>query len=226
MNDENNQPVVFKDVSLVHNGILINYTDLVKDYELIVNSELDSEVIPILISNHLNEDSLIDSLKKSIKLFCGEASFAGSLNMGESYFLYTNTGSIYYLIKNNKIVFFSSEEWISKKIKNKYSISGNIKKLEPNKGLILNSEFEIVEEFVHECLGVEKSTTNLNEIIKNCKNQTIVRPVLDRCNRCILPETVPFIEFDESNICNYCYQHQLPLIGDFEDFKILIKRKI
>lgn len=225
MNDENNQPVVFRDVSLVHNGILINYTDLVKDYELIVDSELDSEVIPILISNHLKEDNLINSLKKSIKLLCGEVSFAGSLNMGESYFLYTNTGSIYYLIKNNKIVFFSSEEWISKKIKNKYSISGNIKKLEPNKGLILNSEFEIVKEFAQECLGVEKSTTNLNEIIKNSKNQTIVRPVLDRCNQCILPETVPFIEFDENNICNYCYQHQSPLIGDFEDFKNTLQKE-
>lgn len=27
---------------------------------------------------------------------------------------------------------------------------------------------------------------------------------LHRCSRCILPETFPFIEFDEANVCNYC----------------------
>ena len=47
----------------------------------------------------------------------GEASIAGTLNKGENYFLYTNTGSIYYLIKNNKVIFFSSEEWITKRLK-------------------------------------------------------------------------------------------------------------
>lgn len=27
---------------------------------------------------------------------------------------------------------------------------------------------------------------------------------LRRCNRCVLPETFPFIEFDEEGVCNYC----------------------
>jgi len=31
---------------------------------------------------------------------------------------------------------------------------------------------------------------------------------LRRCTRCILPETMPFIEFDEAGVCNYCHNHQ------------------
>ena len=27
---------------------------------------------------------------------------------------------------------------------------------------------------------------------------------LKRCNRCILPETMPFISFNEEGVCNYC----------------------
>ena len=36
---------------------------------------------------------------------------------------------------------------------------------------------------------------------------------LRRCSRCILPETFPFIEFDEEGICNYC--------RNYENFKLL-----
>lgn len=32
---------------------------------------------------------------------------------------------------------------------------------------------------------------------------------LRRCSRCLLPETFPFIEFDEQEWCNYCRNHQL-----------------
>jgi glucosamine--fructose-6-phosphate aminotransferase (isomerizing) len=31
---------------------------------------------------------------------------------------------------------------------------------------------------------------------------------LRRCTRCILPETMPFIEFDDAGICNYCRNHK------------------
>ena len=32
--------------------------------------------------------------------------------------------------------------------------------------------------------------------------------VLRRCTRCILPETMPFIEFDDQGVCNYCWHYQ------------------
>jgi len=35
------------------------------------------------------------------------------------------------------------------------------------------------------------------------KNQTSINS-LKRCKKCILPETFPFIEFDEEGVCNYC----------------------
>jgi hypothetical protein len=31
---------------------------------------------------------------------------------------------------------------------------------------------------------------------------------LRRCTRCILPETMPFIEFDEQGVCNYCHGYR------------------
>ena len=34
-------------------------------------------------------------------------------------------------------------------------------------------------------------------------------PELKRCTRCILPETMPFISFDEKGVCNYCRSYKL-----------------
>lgn len=47
---------------------------------------------------------------------------------------------------------------------------------------------------------------------------------LKRCTKCLLPETFPFIEFDESGVCNYCRNYKIknqpkPL----DDFKKIIE---
>ncbi|MDN5111844.1 hypothetical protein [Aliarcobacter butzleri] len=47
---------------------------------------------------------------------------------------------------------------------------------------------------------------------------------LRRCTKCILPETMPFIKFDDEGVCNYCKnykKHELKGISDLK--KILIK---
>jgi glucosamine--fructose-6-phosphate aminotransferase (isomerizing) len=37
---------------------------------------------------------------------------------------------------------------------------------------------------------------------------------LRRCTRCVLPETMPFIEFDDEGVCNYCRNYQkIPIMG-------------
>ena len=35
------------------------------------------------------------------------------------------------------------------------------------------------------------------------------QPNLKRCTKCILPETMPFIEFDEKGVCNYCNNYKI-----------------
>jgi hypothetical protein len=35
------------------------------------------------------------------------------------------------------------------------------------------------------------------------------QPKLRRCTRCILPETMPYIEFDAKGVCNYCHHYSL-----------------
>mgnify|MGYP006259653683 FL=1 len=104
-------------------------------------------------------------------------------------------------------MYFSSEEWITKKIKSKYKIAGDIYKLEANNGLIFDSNYLKINNFFQECLGEEFKKPSLDEIIQTFKKKEIVKPILKRCNKCILPDTVPFIFFDEDGICNYCINY-------------------
>ena len=47
---------------------------------------------------------------------------------------------------------------------------------------------------------------------------------LKRCTNCILPETFPFIKFDEKGVCNYCNKHKKKnLTASFDRLKILVE---
>ena len=205
--DENNQPVFSEDISIVHNGIVVNYQKILKDFNLKLSSELDSEIIVLLLDYYLKNSNIDEALPQTIENLSGEVSIAGTYKKGEYFFLYTNTGSIYYVLNKNKLMYFSSEEWITKKIKTKYKIAGDIYKLEANNGLIFDSNYLKINNFFQECLGEEFKKPSLDEIVQTFKKKEIVKPVLKRCNKCILPDTVPYIFFDEGGVCNYCINY-------------------
>ena len=183
--DENNQPVFSEDISIVHNGIVVNYQKILKDFNLKLSSELDSEIIVLLLDYYLKNSNINEALPQTIENLSGEVSIAGTYKKGEYFFLYTNTGSIYYVLNKNKLMYFSSEEWITKKIKSKYKIAGDIYKLEANNGLIFDSNYLKINNFFQECLGEEFKKPSLDEIIQTFKKKEIVKPVLKRCNKCI-----------------------------------------
>ena len=223
--DKNNQPVVSEKIVLVHNGILVNYKELISDFNLQTRSQLDSEIISILINRNIEKLGLLDSLKFAINEFSGEVSIAGSYKNGERYFLYTNTGSIYYLKNKSKVIFFSSEEWITESISKKYNIEGEVFQLHSNSGIILDSDHQIIESFSQKCNGVERIAPLFDDVIKNYKKENPKMPNVKRCKKCILPETVPFLNFNDIGICNYCIEHKPHHYGDIQDMLDILEKE-
>lgn len=223
--DENNQPIVSEKIALVHNGILVNYKELISDFNLQTNSQLDSEIISILINRNVEKLGLLNSLKFAINEFSGEVSIAGTYNNGERYFLYTNTGSIYYLKNKSKVIFFSSEEWITESISKKYNIEGEVFQLHSNSGIILDSDHQIIESFSQKCNGVERIAPLFDDVIKNYKKENPKMPNVKRCKKCILPETVPFLNFNDIGICNYCIEHKPHHYGDIQDMLDILEKE-
>lgn len=48
---------------------------------------------------------------------------------------------------------------------------------------------------------------------------------LKRCSKCLLPETFPFIEYDENGVCNYCHSYIVRNMGSREnEFREILKK--
>lgn len=48
----------------------------------------------------------------------------------------------------------------------------------------------------------------------NMVNNNVNSKIIRRCTKCVLPETMPFIEFDDKGICNYCRNYKkIEVIG-------------
>jgi len=145
--NKNNQPIITNNTLGVHNGIIVNETNI---WQKILNKkpslEVDTEVIFELINFFNNKGfSLVGSIQKTYQAIEGSANLAIMSRYSPNVYLTTNTGSLYTLfIKNPKIFVFASEKYIleawlknTKKIINLQSI-GKINHLPAQKGIMIS----------------------------------------------------------------------------------------
>lgn len=264
-NNMNNQPVITDDSIGIHNGIILNYTDLWNRYPgLSPKTQLDSEIIFRLISMFYQQDrSLISAIQKTFFRIKGIASIAVLFNFSDHWLIATNNGSMYYgLNTEQNVMVFGSERHFLQKISRRrhfkhtlHSIS--VEHLLPGHGLLINTIDMGREKFVLHQAGTnekntkeiksakkivvinndglkpfylrrffpknarghgpieKKSILNFNQIEKQFPHDTLWQKALKRCTKCILPETMPFIRFDQNGVCNYCHSyHQQKLLGE------------
>jgi len=89
-------------------------------------------------------------------------------------------------------------------INNDKSKRKEIEKKERKSEMIDVVEIESTQRKRNELLNDEK-ISEVTKYIKSEYDNRIDRiRELRRCKKCILPETMPFIEFDEEGVCNYC----------------------
>ena len=116
---------------------------------------------------------------------------------------------------NNKIKFLASENYTLNQVSNE----GTIEKLDPNNALIFTPQGLIEDKLIiknkknikHQ-FSVPRHNSEINDLN--------YAPILKRCIRCILPETVPFINFNKKGVCNFCLNYKkvsLEKINKFEE---------
>lgn len=235
-NNDNNQPCSKKGITLVHNGIITNVAQLWSEYSNLKRKyEVDTEIIPELISLSQKSGDTINAVEQTFQQIEGAASIAVQFDESNERILATNTGSLYYILGKDLLV-FASEEYILDSLISKLELrsrynTGNTVWLEPNSGLIVNNGFNI-ETFTWTPKGQEKKsiadkridrqqadfdklllrTTDPNIKLLEFNSKAI--DALKRCSKCILPDTFPYIEFDASGVCNYCNNYKPVFIKD------------
>ena len=230
---------------VVHNGIIVNSADLwKKNKQLVKNTNLDSELIPSLISHYrkVDQGNLAEAVRKMYKDIYGMTSTAIYFDNIEMLLLATNNGSLYYAIDPREgILIFGSERLILQTVIDKTKLNffntssinqipsksqvhfkfdlnyeiifgdekpfmqvGNQKPIEitENKSPVTDKDVILNQSMEHYLVSVPEK---LLSHVKVCKSD--IASII-RCTKCLLPETFPFIAYDDKGKCNYCSSYE------------------
>jgi len=198
-----NQPVVRDGICVLHNGIVVNHEDIWPKLNKQRNHQIDTEVIAAIASQCLDKGEALESIpKKKLELCKGTVSCALAIPKLGKLILFSNNGSLYLGEKNNNY-YFSSES---------YSLSQmecqKVKKIK--EALIIDIESSDNEIKIFD--KSDRRTNLISELPLLSSEEKLLEyssPELRRCTKCILPETMPYINFDSDGVCNYCKNYNL-----------------
>jgi glucosamine--fructose-6-phosphate aminotransferase (isomerizing) len=198
-----NQPVVRNDIAVIHNGIVVNDEVLWKELNLIRNQEIDTEIIAAIADDYISRLGRVEGLSDRVLRLCkGVVAVAVIAPKLGKISLFSNNGSLYIGWKDGAL-YFSSENYPlvvlgCKKIKQ-----------------IIDEEFVVdTERFSQIAISDQKQgrvdlVPKFQSIEAERKILQYPKANLKRCTRCILPETMPFIYFDQQGVCNYCSNYKV-----------------
>ena len=196
---KDNQPVIRNDLFVIHNGIIINDDEIWTELGLNRQTSLNSEAIVGILEAELAKETRLELIPRQILSKCkGVVSAAIGLPKLGKLILFSNNGSLYVGYRNGSVL-FASEEF-------------------PLKKLACKNVRQINDDFV--LLDIPSSSVPINLMEDNIRNEDLIPKfkyikseaallktgVVDvqRCTKCILPATMPFIHFDNDGVCNYC----------------------
>ena len=198
-----NQPVIRDEVAVIHNGIITNEADIWKELDMKRGLQIDSEVIVAITEKHLAENKKLNDLPERVLSLCrGVVACAVVIPRLGKMVLFSNNGSLY-AGDHLSDIYFSSERYPLtqtgcediRQIKRE----GFIVEIPSSKSPICIKDDNKREENLIPEFKYIKSEERLLEYIK---------PLLKRCTKCILTETMPFISFDKDGVCNYCRNYK------------------
>lgn len=198
-----NQPVVKNNIFILHNGIIVNDDEVWSKISAKRELQIDTEVIVAIASDCLDNNEPIESIPEKVFSLCkGVASCALSIPSKGKLLLFSNNGSLYFGTKD-KTSYFASEYYPLSLIDCK-----DITQIIGYKVIdipVSNSEVEINDKS-------ERKTNLIPDLpIISSEEKLLEFPKVEvrRCTKCVLPETMPYIKFDEHGVCNYCNSYKL-----------------
>ncbi|MEX2271851.1 MAG: hypothetical protein WD690_10290 [Vicinamibacterales bacterium] len=232
--ERNNQPVLLDEVVGVHNGIVTNPEAMIAarrpdgqaddrdggEAERVAEDiELDSAVLFRNIAAELASGAtMADALRRTYQLLEGEASIAMFARARNELALATNTGSLFYTGGAGAGVFlFASEAHILRSLLREGHLGRAdqpITHLAPGRAVTVEAGSGRLTEVDLRCPSLDMTRATPENKPGRISGRS--RPIVDRtrdpvpvqrCTRCILPATYPFIAFDSQGVCNHCHEH-------------------
>lgn len=198
-----NQPVVRDGLCVLHNGIVVNHAEIWDTLSKTRELEIDTEVIPAIAAEHLEAGGDVDGIAHAVLSRCkGVVACAIAIPTLGKLCIFSNNGSLY-VGKKDGATCFSSESYPLETIG-----CTQIEQVR-HEGRIIDipasdASFDIAT------TGV-RATNLIPELVLKSKEAELLihaKPELKRCTRCVLPETMTYIHFDQEGVCNYCHNYR------------------
>lgn len=199
---EENQPVIKDEIVVIHNGIILNDRQLWKKYKVAPFGELDSNILPMITSELLKCEMSIDQIAKQILQECiGVVNCAIAIPSIGKLLLISNNGSLFFGQYYKGVLFSSERDTLVKLGCHSIAQIEDFLVLDIPTGVIQGISFANAPSRVKVAALPSKD---------KAQEKLLEYPILSfrRCSNCILPETMPFIEFNERGVCNFCLNHK------------------
>lgn len=219
------QPVFDSGLIVMHNGIVTNYKDHIDPEQ--IDSMAINRMLSGVFSQKQFDDYSLNEISKTLSRLKGEITFI-CINLYGQVIAYTNVGNLYLSSSEDGSIWFASESNSLKKAK-----LSNIRQLEMNVATFIHKEsysemLPTETKVLSDDLGVGKTKLESRKLendfdsVKLLKQANLVlsRHNLNRCKRCVLPDSFPGIEFNESGICNFCMKWKVPPVKNLEDLVV------
>lgn len=198
-----NQPVIGDDILVIHNGIIVNDVEIFNELNLERQFKIDSEAILAIVRKELSGSVDLRSIPGNVLEQCrGAVSAAIILPKIGKVLLFSNNGSLY-VGKRGKETCFSSEFFPLNQI--------GCEEVEQVKEVPVILDISVCKEIITEDENVRKEDLipEFKYINSEANLLQYAKTEVIRCSKCILPETMPFIYFDDQGVCNYCNNYKV-----------------
>lgn len=197
-----NQPVYRDGICVIHNGIVVNHDELWRESKLKRCQQIDTEIIAAIAAEHLEAKREIRGIANAVTSRCkGIIACALAIPSMGKLLLFSNNGSLYFGTRE-QITYFASESYTLTQL-------GCENVIQIREGIVIDLP---KDERAVEVEELKSDSTNLIPNLGSISEEERLlvhhRVKLRRCNKCILPETMPYITFDNNGICNYCSNYQ------------------
>jgi hypothetical protein len=197
-----NQPVSCEDVFVFHNGIVVNHESVWEQIDMARRLEIDSEIIAAIAAEHVANGQALEDLPARVFDLCrGVVACAVVFPKMGKLCLFSNNGSLYVGSKAGS-TYFSSERYPLESI-----ACTNITSVRD--GFVV--EIPESQEHIQVTDQVERTNNLIPGLLASSTEERLLehhQHNLRRCSRCVLTETMPYIDFDSQGVCNYCTEYK------------------
>lgn len=199
---DDEQPVMLHGLVVLHDGLLTNHDALWEMLQTQSEQRVDSDIVPCYIAERIDagdtlETAAISLLEKAEGIISGLVLDPRSGTL----VLFSNNGSLYHgLYSGGHVVsseLFSLRELGAEKIR------------QVRRPVVLDVPATSTEPTSRWHSG--PTTNDVPRLLSSRADEALLeyrQHSLQRCSKCILPDSMPFISFDSNGICNYCLSYR------------------